>query len=328
MTDGTPGWYLDRDDPTLARWHDGTEWSEHTLVIADQEPGSDPPPPPATRRISDAALQRERNLAMQEKKAAREAARLANGGSSYGRWMPAAALIVVALLGVGAFVVLGGDDDSTTKVDTDEALSIDESVDVAREAGFPDEIGDARASGLVEDLCEAAKRPTKTAALRAELDRLNLEPVEHRRAVRALGEGAEAYCPEEKAGIVTAVRALEGELPATETTLPSVDGGVVDGSVTTIVDPNPPTTTVKKSPTKATTATTVATTTTTTIPPTTTTTLAKLTVGEMNGPCSTAGEKRQFAGSTYTCQSACNGGSGLVWRNTSCPPPVGPSPTN
>jgi hypothetical protein len=41
----TPGWYEDRDDPTLARWFDGERLTDHTLVIADQVPGRIPPPP-------------------------------------------------------------------------------------------------------------------------------------------------------------------------------------------------------------------------------------------------------------------------------------------
>ena len=40
------GWFRDPIDPSLARWHDGTQWTDHTLVIADQEPGAGAPPPP------------------------------------------------------------------------------------------------------------------------------------------------------------------------------------------------------------------------------------------------------------------------------------------
>jgi hypothetical protein len=39
------GWYQDPDDPELARWHDGHEMTEHTLVIADQPQGRTPAPP-------------------------------------------------------------------------------------------------------------------------------------------------------------------------------------------------------------------------------------------------------------------------------------------
>jgi hypothetical protein len=323
MPGGTPGWYLDRDDPALARWHDGDGWTEHTLVIADQEPGSDPPPPPATRRMSDAALQRERNLAMQEKKAAREAARQANQGSRYPRWVPVAVAALVGLLCAGAFVMLSGDDDDpTTDLQTEQAASIEDAVAAARDAGFPDEIGDARASGLVEDLCEAAERPSRTAALGAELNRLPLEPAELTTAIRALGQGAEELCPDESDGIATAVaqlQSLAGTDPLTDTTLPSVDGGVVDGSVTTLpgdtTATTKPTTATTKKPTTATTAAP----TTTTIPPTTTTTLPK--VSPVQKSCSTEGAQAMQAGAPVTCKPACGNGGGLEWRRDgqSCP---------
>ena len=39
------GWYVDRQDPALARWHDGTGWTDHTMVRADWVgPGAPPPP--------------------------------------------------------------------------------------------------------------------------------------------------------------------------------------------------------------------------------------------------------------------------------------------
>jgi hypothetical protein len=39
----TPGWYKDAKDPALARWHDGEQWTEHTIVLAEH---STPPPDP------------------------------------------------------------------------------------------------------------------------------------------------------------------------------------------------------------------------------------------------------------------------------------------
>src|SRR4051812_10994611 len=41
-----PGWYKDRRDPTLARWHDGTGWTRHTVLRVDWEGRGTPPPPP------------------------------------------------------------------------------------------------------------------------------------------------------------------------------------------------------------------------------------------------------------------------------------------
>src|SRR4051812_26903543 len=56
MTDGTPGWFRDPSDASVARWHDGDKWTEHTLVIADQAPGVEPAPPviaPATTSFAE-----------------------------------------------------------------------------------------------------------------------------------------------------------------------------------------------------------------------------------------------------------------------------------
>ncbi|MDQ2649665.1 MAG: DUF2510 domain-containing protein [Actinomycetota bacterium] len=312
MTDGTPGWYLDKDDPALARWHDGTDWTEHTLVIADQEPGSEPPPPPPARGKSDAQLQRERVAAANEKRAAREAARA--GG--FPRWAPIAVAVVVGVLAAGAFAMLSGDDDDPTTLDT-QGVSIEEALEVARDSGFPTQIGDARASGLIEDLCEAADRPARTATLSAELDRLPLQPGQLTDAIDALGEGAEAYCPDSAAGVRTAVSQLKRQAGgddelATDTTFPSVDGGVVDGSSSTIPDgtatTKKPTATTKK-PTTGTTAKPAPTT--TAPPPTTTTTI----VTNLRGSaCGSAGATSQTkSGDPLVCRKSCYGGSSLRW---------------
>jgi hypothetical protein len=45
-----PGWYLDPADPNVARWHDGTDWTEHSIVTAEWH-GTTPPPPPETFEI-------------------------------------------------------------------------------------------------------------------------------------------------------------------------------------------------------------------------------------------------------------------------------------
>lgn len=329
MTDGTPGWYLDRDDPTLARWHDGDDWTEHTLVIADQEPGSEPPPPPAARGKSDAQLQRERVAAANEKKAAREAAR--SGGLP--KWAPVAVAVVVGVLAAGAFAMISGDDDDPTTLDT-QGVTIEQALEIAREEGFPTQIGDARASGLIEDLCEAADRPARTATLSAELDRLPLEAGQLRTAINALGEGAEAYCPDSATGVRTAVSQLlrqsGGDELATDTTFPSVDGGVVDGSSSTVAADGTATTAKSTATTKkATTATTrpAPTTTATTAPPTTTTTIKTNLKGSA---CGAEGSTSQTkSGDPLVCRKSCYGGSSLRWDiNEPCPTVPTAPPTN
>jgi hypothetical protein len=51
-----PGWYNDEADPSVARWHDGTGWTAHTMRKADWAgPGS--PPPPAALAAPDPSPQ-------------------------------------------------------------------------------------------------------------------------------------------------------------------------------------------------------------------------------------------------------------------------------
>lgn len=45
MSQSAPGWYQDHDDPRLARWWDGDRWTEHTLVLDEQDWSTEPDPP-------------------------------------------------------------------------------------------------------------------------------------------------------------------------------------------------------------------------------------------------------------------------------------------
>jgi hypothetical protein len=44
---GSKGWYNDEVDPALARWHDGEQWTAHTLLKDHWHGPGEPPPPPA-----------------------------------------------------------------------------------------------------------------------------------------------------------------------------------------------------------------------------------------------------------------------------------------
>jgi hypothetical protein len=45
VSQSAPGWYQDHDDPRLARWWDGERWTEHTLVLEEQDWSTEPAPP-------------------------------------------------------------------------------------------------------------------------------------------------------------------------------------------------------------------------------------------------------------------------------------------
>ncbi len=51
MSQSAPGWYQDHDDPRLARWWDGERWTEHTLVLDEQDWSTEPEPPAGSTRF-------------------------------------------------------------------------------------------------------------------------------------------------------------------------------------------------------------------------------------------------------------------------------------
>ena len=51
MSQSAPGWYQDHDDPRLARWWDGERWTEHTLVLDEQDWSTEPAPPQTGTRF-------------------------------------------------------------------------------------------------------------------------------------------------------------------------------------------------------------------------------------------------------------------------------------
>jgi hypothetical protein len=51
VSQSAPGWYQDHDDPRLARWWDGERWTEHTLVLDEQDWSTEPDPPAGATRF-------------------------------------------------------------------------------------------------------------------------------------------------------------------------------------------------------------------------------------------------------------------------------------
>jgi hypothetical protein len=324
MTDGTPGWFRDPNDDTLARWHDGKSWTEHTLVIADQPPGVEPTPP-----------------VIPEPEPEPEAAdfTLHRRGVPAGRDLPGwakvvAPLAVLALLVVG-FVVLSGDDDTpvdeTATAETVPA-SLDEAVRAARRAGLSDAVSDARAAALIERICGATGRPAAVDQLGEDLGELPADsPSSLRQQVGALGVGAEERCPEDledAPDLIDELQELAVVAFATTTTTTPVDvaaDGGTDAGVTDAGDGDGDgdgtgtgsgrrtTTTRRPGSPSGSTATTAA--------PATTTTLPK---AQQNAACSTPGARATgVGGRPLTCMPKCSS-PGYQWRASPCPtnPPV------
>jgi hypothetical protein len=323
MTDGHPGWFKDPSEPTLARWHDGEDWTEHTLVIADQAPGVEPAPPVIEPSSADAYFPRHSFGSNGDDDGDRE--------SGLPGWAKILIPVLVVAVGVLGFSFLaGGDDDDpeTATVDT-RAASLDEAVEAARDAGLPSAISDARAAALIQRICGAAERPADIPQLGADLGQLPVTSVsELRTSVSALGEGAEERCAEEMAeaedlmddlqdqafvafGTDTTVVTVPGDaVPGEETDGGATDeGGDDEGSGTTRTTVRGTTTTRPS---------------TTTTAPTTTSTKNDIQVGFA---CPTEGATAvDKFGKNVTCSKGCSGSSKLTWRSGPCPTtPVPPT---
>lgn len=330
MTDGTPGWFRDPNDDSLARWHDGKSWTEHTLVIADQPPGVEPPPPQIDPEPEE-----------DEEPAFTLPPRRTSPGRELPGWFKVAGPVAVVVLLVVAFMTFSGDDgdpaDEAATVDTVPA-SLDEAVRAARRAGLSDEVSDPRAGALIERICAAAERPTAVDQLGEDLGQLPAgSPAELRQQVGALGVGADDRCPAEMEDAPDLIDDLQDRAVASAatTTVPDVgatdagtDAGATDEGADGGSDAGDGDDAGSGRSTGTTRARSGTSSTATTEPPTTTTTLPS---AQPNTRCSTEGATaRHFvSGSTLTCQKACTNNR-LVWRSGPCPtnPTVPPPDPN
>lgn len=332
MTDGTAGWFRDPNDPALARWHDGDRWTEHTLVIADQAPGSEPPPPvtAATAATSPAF---ESTAAYG---AATEGGSLATKARGLPTWAKVLAPVVVVALVAIAFLLTNGDDDpSTTETADTESATLDDAVDAARRAGLDDAISDSRAAALIERICDAAEDPSEVDELGEDLGQLPAETsTDLRQQISALGEGAERRCPAALDDEPDLIDDLQDQavVAFSTTTAPTV---LPDGSGSTVPGEDGAGTTGGTGGTGGRTATTrkssgSGTTTPTTRPPTTTT----LPVRGLGDSCGSDGAKAVTAsGKSLTCtrKSCVGSNTQLAWAysprtcQTTTTPPTSPS---
>jgi hypothetical protein len=315
MTDGTAGWFRDPNDPALARWHDGERWTEHTLVIADQPPGSEPAPP----------VDAPPTLVAPTFESAGYGAPDHSGGPGRGGipgWAkivaPLAAIAIIAI----AFLVAtgGGDDGGNDRASTSgtEVGELKDAIDAARRAGLTSAVSDARAGAFIERICDAAEDTSEVDDLGGDLAALPAStPTELRQEINALGKGSQERCPSSMAdepGLIDDLSDVAVSAFSTTTTSPTIlpDGtettavGGTDGGGTT--DGKGKTTTTKKGSTA------------TTAKPTTTTTLQQGKVGQR---CPSDGAKAVTrSGGSLTCTHGgiCLPTNSLTWQTKPCTP--------
>ncbi len=332
MTDGTPGWFRDPTDPALARWHDGEKWTDHTLVIADQNPGEEPPPPVMDGDAAGGFAAADPDFKISRTGRVNDLPLWAKIA------VPTGAVAIVVLLAV---VLLGGggSKDKTTTTDS-KAASLDKAVTAARDAGLPTAISDARAGALIERICTAARTGDDTTQLGSDLGQLPAASTsEVRDDVGDLGKGASVRCPSDMAKAPKLINTLKDEAAVafttstTSVTAPGTTGGTDSGAAATTGGTDTGTTATTSKSSKGKTTTTVkGKTTSTTAKPAPTTTLQQ---ALPNSPCSSEGAHAQskLGGGTLTCEKNCSGvGGSLSWREGSCPttptvPPTSPTST-
>ncbi len=312
MTDGTPGWFRDPSDPSVARWHDGDKWTEHTLVIADQTPGVEPAPPVIAPVEAPASTEPEFQIPRHP---------ASGGGRLAGLpvWAKIGGPIAVVALVILAFVVTssGGSkkNDNTNTVGT-QAVSLDTAIAAARKAGLADTITDSTAGPLITRICSAATHPDEVDQLARDLGQLPATSATDVRAtVSALGAGAQVECRSTMDSHPDLLSGLQDQAAiafSTTTTSPTVAGGTDTG--TTVAGTGSSTTVKGK------TGTTVKGATTTTAKATTTTTAKPLPQVLPNTACSPEGASGQnkITHAPLTCQKQCIG-SKTVWSSGTCP---------
>lgn len=331
MTDGTPGWFRDPSDSSIARWHDGEQWTDHTLVIADQTPGVEPTPPV----ITPAEPEPTAPVGMFGASTAFEPVPEPEfhiprrGGGGLPGWakvaLPLAAVLVAV---VGYVLVSGGNDDKnnddTATVDT-RAATLDDAVQDARDAGLPDAVSDAQAAGLIERICGAATNSAAVDQLGRDLAELGAPDLTTlRTTIDALGEGATSRCAAKMDGAPTLIDDLQDQAAvafSTTTTSPTLvaptDGGTDAGATVGGSDGGTSGPTTGGGSGSGSTATTKKVTTTTAKP---TTTTEALPTGRSGFPCSPSGARaRDKNGNPLTCQKKCYSSS-LAWTaaGTTC----------
>lgn len=118
-----PGWYNDAHDSRLARWHDGNEWTQHTLQKASRKGPGMPPPPEPARRPSFRFVDREPDLAQPTPRGApRKPTTVQRDQSSpwYQRRTTIVSIVGVLVLAlIVGWVLVGSSDGSDEAADSD-----------------------------------------------------------------------------------------------------------------------------------------------------------------------------------------------------------------
>jgi hypothetical protein len=181
------GWFNDDVDPTIARWHDGEQWTEHTL-LKGLWTSAHPPPPPGERPPTPWVPAYRQALPTRGPSLAH---RLRRRFLDWPRWARIATPVVATLLPISAVGTVAMDSGHPQHTDSGaqtQPAPEDPKVDVVEVEEPPSPL-----DALVDELCDES--PDAAAALEA----ISTDPEEQLAALKAATEAAREACPDTNA---------------------------------------------------------------------------------------------------------------------------------
>ena len=313
------GWFNDLQNPRLARWFDGEEWTEHTIVKTEWAgPGSPPPPagPPSTTLewdppfddpppIEDPRPEPMGQLVSTRDHPARhQPSNIAKVTRRYRKWplwarIAAPAAVVILLF---AAVTLAGGDDTPDQVDTTATtVSVDDAVRIALT-----ELGSGAAPIIVRQVIESiCANEAEAAAIAA--SGASDDPQAVANLIGAAAEGATERCPRVTENNPTLLNRIQGRA---QVLLGATTSSSELTTTTTTAAASATTATTKQTTTTTAKATTTTAKATTTTQPTTTTPTEPdpdyVTPGDPCSPAGAAGYSSDGTPMTCTAQT-CDG---------------------
>lgn len=117
-------------------------------------------------------------------------------GPPWFRFGAPALLLLIVLVAVAAVAGGGGadDDGDGSDVATDGERSLDDVIEIAYEAGFPDEVSEARVGSLITFACEQVGERDGAETVAEQIDRFDFDGRDQSGATDGLRAGGEAFC--------------------------------------------------------------------------------------------------------------------------------------
>ena len=217
----TPGWYNDERDPARARWHDGTTWTDHTLVKAEWTGAGEPPPPEAPTLVEQPTQWLRPVAPLPPIPYEDDVVGKPGVLDRYQAWPKWARIAVPTIVGLFLFGAVFGDDSDegdgdvrTLDTVADETTAQRAAADAINGLSFDVRLG--AMAGLIEAICDDDVTGAADRVHGATDD-----PDQQIDLVEAAGDGAEAFCPDEGARDPARLNNVLAAVQVPTTTAPS-----------------------------------------------------------------------------------------------------------